>query len=699
LRLQGNYQYQLRKFTLAQELFQTAIPHASKTNDLKLMGDIYNNLGQTQIQLSDYAKAEANLKKALQYRKTLLTRDDEITTLNNLGLMFWQMQDYPQALVQYQAAARLSEDSDNIKLAASSFNNLGNTYLKTGNIASALEAYISSLELKKRFGTDKDIAVSSFSIGNLFYRSGDNAKALRYYQAARQLYLDIGETNEAKQVDGNLGVVYNALGEYDMAVSHHLSALEFYRIHNMELDLAKTLNNLGNVYQNQQKFSQALDYYKQSKTIKTRLNDQEGLAATEKNMGEVHYLSRDFEAALRHTLASLKISQQLKNKLLIFNNYRQLSKIQASLGDYESAWNSLQRYVELDHELHKQESLSAIAEMMNRLDTQDRIREISELRDDQLLKEAKIYRLAKQRLMFVLAALFMSLFIISLAVLYYQKKQEIHKGQQLTMALEKLNLELEERINHEIGKYRQQQQVINQKSKLESLGTLAAGIAHEINQPLSAISMSIDNLAHRSQLSRIDSAYLQKKSSNMRADVERIQSIIQHVRLFSRIQTEETIEQVDLNATIADTVTIFEPVLRKAGITIKADLCGSRILVLGNRFKLEQVLFNLLSNAKDAILEKYAEHADDQIKSILINCHLEDENVIISVCDKGKGISPEAQTKIFDPFYTTKSPDKGTGLGLSISYGIIDDMGGSLRVDSQPEEGSCFTISLPVLKA
>ncbi|MDZ4122327.1 MAG: ATP-binding protein, partial [Candidatus Cloacimonadaceae bacterium] len=163
-------------------------------------------------------------------------------------------------------------------------------------------------------------------------------------------------------------------------------------------------------------------------------------------------------------------------------------------------------------------------------------------------------------------------------------------------------------------------------------------------------------------------------------------------------QSDDDIEQVDINSTISESLIIFEAAIKKAGIAIKTSLCHNRALVMGNRFKLEQVLFNLLSNAKDTISEKHQLTGISPDQAIEVSSECRAESVFIRIKDCGMGISAEVLDKIFDPFYTSKSPDKGTGLGLAISYGIINDMGGSIMVESELGIGSTFVISLPLIR-
>ncbi len=695
---QGNYYYQKKDYLKAIELYSSALIPALKTSDHELLGDIYNNLGQANTQIKDYQKAEEHLQTALIHRRKLSTRDDEISSINNLGMMYWQKQSYLKAAEQYNEAIKFFNASTNPKLASVSYNNLGNAYVKLGNSSKALDAYIKSLNLKELYGTPAEIAAANVNIGNLFYTTREYTKALEHYNTALSIYRELGDNDRIEVIERNLGVIYTALNNYSKSLEHYQTALLYFKKKGMQQEIAKTLNNIGNLYHAQGNNSQALDYYKESLNIKRDLQDREGMAITYKNMGQMYFLMGEYTLALQHTNASIQLGKQLKDRVLLHGNYLQKSNIYGAMKDYKNGYLTLLEFVDLDTEIYRKEGQSVLAEMMARFDVHEKNKEISELKSTHQIQNIKLAKTAREKWGFIILSIIGLVIAFTIFILYRLKQGEVRKRRAVQLELENLNHELEERVLQEVAKYDQQQQIIVQKSKLESLGNLAAGIAHEINQPLSAISMSLDNIINKSQRGIATAQYLDTKCQNIQGDIERIRQIIEHVRLFSRDQKDSAMEQIDVNDTIKNSLAITEPVFAKQGICYEVALCEKTLLVIGNRFKLEQVLLNLFSNAKDAILEKAALSPDVVIPRIIsVNTTLKCENALIAVSDTGCGIPPESLSKIFDPFYTTKNPDKGTGLGLSISYGIIRDMNGNITAESTPGKSTTFTVSLPTL--
>lgn len=263
--------------------------------------------------------------------------------------------------------------------------------------------------------------------------------------------------------------------------------------------------------------------------------------------------------------------------------------------------------------------------------------------------------------------------------------------------LHELNRDLAVRIKEEIDRVNIQQQLLVQKSKLESIGELSAGLAHEINQPLGGISMGLENLLMSTTEDGIDVKYLKKKINLLFNDIERIKTIIEHVRLFSRDQDNTNIEVVSLNNVIYNALSMVRKKLSGRNFELELNIPDDTVETMGNQYRVEQVILNLISNARHAVDEKAKHIGKDSFKkSIAIGLIKNKKDIRLSVTDNGIGISDKIISNIFNPFFTTKSEEKGTGLGLSISYGIISEMKGEITVESEEGEFTRVTIILPI---
>lgn len=240
------------------------------------------------------------------------------------------------------------------------------------------------------------------------------------------------------------------------------------------------------------------------------------------------------------------------------------------------------------------------------------------------------------------------------------------------------------------------EQKLVQASKLATLGRMASGIAHELNQPLSVIKTASNFLSRkvRSRETLREDTCL-TLLSKMDANVDRASKIINHLRAFSR-QSDTAGQSVQVNDVLRQALDAFAQQLKIRGIGVSLDIDESVPPVKADPNRLEQVFINLLVNARDAIEEKWGEGpCRDGRKKICFTTAYSNGKVVITVSDTGIGIHGQNADKIFEPFFTTKGVGKGTGLGLSISYGIIKDSGGSIQLAGGSEEGATFVVELP----
>ena len=237
-----------------------------------------------------------------------------------------------------------------------------------------------------------------------------------------------------------------------------------------------------------------------------------------------------------------------------------------------------------------------------------------------------------------------------------------------------------------------------QADKLATLGTLAAGTAHELSQPLNIIRLTTDSILFEAEANSSTASIEKKDLEGITAQVLRMAEIIDHMRVFSR--KEDTLAELFMPTTvIGEALNLVKKQFAAVDISLERrlpDVCG---LVRGSSGQLEQVILNLVTNACDAVEARLQQLAASNEKfhgKIGVELVDDDANdkIIISVTDNGGGIEESALKNIFDPFFTTKEAGKGTGLGLHVSYSIIDAMGGELEAHNG-NVGACFTVSLP----
>lgn len=234
-----------------------------------------------------------------------------------------------------------------------------------------------------------------------------------------------------------------------------------------------------------------------------------------------------------------------------------------------------------------------------------------------------------------------------------------------------------------------------QFSKLKTLGEMSAGIAHELNQPLNAIKMGSEYLEMVNERNQeVSSGELEVVVQEISRQVDRASDIIHRLRDFGH-KSDFTRERISLNQPVNSVLQILGRQLALQNIAIDLDLAASPPMILAHANRFEQVIFNLLTNARDALHQR-AEQDPEAEQRIRIRTFHENGRAVVTVADTGIGIPRTHRRRIFEAFFTTKEMGEGMGLGLSISNGIVEDYGGRIEVKSREGEGTTFTLSFPV---
>jgi len=283
-----------------------------------------------------------------------------------------------------------------------------------------------------------------------------------------------------------------------------------------------------------------------------------------------------------------------------------------------------------------------------------------------------------------------------------QAKQLNHKGLPLFVNIRISPAEYPGRkvllvTTSDITKRLEAEQQLIQASKMATLGEMATGIAHELNQPLSVIKTASSFFIKKMDKEEpLEDEILSKMVRKIDSNVDRASRIINHMRQFAR-KPEMDFEKVQVNEVLERAFEIFSQQLKLRGIRVVWEIEKSLPKISADPARLEQVFINLLINARDAIEEHRGPQETAGVdKKIILKTRREGSVIVCEVCDTGKGVPPALINKIFEPFFTTKEVGKGTGLGLSISYGIVKDCGGTIRVAPHKPEGACFIVTFPV---
>jgi PAS domain S-box-containing protein len=248
-------------------------------------------------------------------------------------------------------------------------------------------------------------------------------------------------------------------------------------------------------------------------------------------------------------------------------------------------------------------------------------------------------------------------------------------------------------IHRDISDQRNLEQQLIHAQKMESIGMLAAGLAHEVGNPLASISSLVQILQRTSE-----DEFIQDKLELIKSQINRISRIIRDLVDFSRKSNYE-MQLTDINKIIRDAIEIIRVSKKAKDLNIEATLDPNAPLLMLVPDQIEQVFINLILNSVDALYDQSTQQMErygKAKKTIAIQSYMQDGAIYVTVEDNGKGIRSEDIPKIFEPFFTTKNVGEGTGLGLWVSYGIVKSFRGEIRVKSTEGYGTTFTVKLPL---
>jgi signal transduction histidine kinase len=269
---------------------------------------------------------------------------------------------------------------------------------------------------------------------------------------------------------------------------------------------------------------------------------------------------------------------------------------------------------------------------------------------------------------------------------------------QVAIALE--NTRLFQNLEQSLADLKEAQAKMIQTSKLAAVGQLAAGVAHELNNPIVGIlgyaQYALEKVRDKSpaELTAKDLENYVKYIGYIEHESQRCKAIVQNLLNFSRKSSLE-MQNLQINEVLEETFTFTAHQLQMRDIRIRRELAEGLPTLFGNRTQLEQVFTNIIINAQKAMQDGGTLTVSTRLAG---QASSPDAAVEILFTDTGCGIEPENLTKIFDPFFTTRRVGEGTGLGLSLSHGIVKNHGGEIAVESTVGEGTTFTVSLPVVR-
>jgi two-component system NtrC family sensor kinase len=641
-------------------------------------------LGRTKFLTSKYGKALIYFEEMLKLSKNIKNIYWEAIALDAMGSIYNAQSLFEKALQYHYRAQEYFEQIENEKLIAGSLYSIGADYNGLSKYDKAIEYYLNSIVLYESIKDEESLAMSKHAIGMTYQDLKNNNQALKYNFQALNLAQKYNNNYLISSILSNIGLSKMSIAQQDSALQYFKKGLAIDQKIAFKPGIAFSFDNIGNVYYDRKDYSKALEYYTKAWSIAENLEEIWRKTRILNHLGLVNLRIGRKQEALVYLKKSLKYAEEIKAQDLVQESFKSLSEYYAECNNYKNAYIYLTKFSQLNDSIITASS-HKVAEMQMRYETGKQEKEKKLLQNEIDLQKFEIEK-SKLKSLYLYTSLILAFIIGFFAYSRYRVKNKANKL-------------LEIKIKEALKKQEEQQQIIFHQASLSSLGELAAGMAHEINQPLQDIKLCTESLEFELKALNLDNPSLKENIAEIYQDIDRIRNIVQHVRIFSSQQKNHVEELFEIKTVIEDALSMIGKQYLKNGITINLELKDKIGQIKGNPYKFEQVVINFMSNAKDALMEKEQKIKEAYTKQIFISTARDENDIIFKIKDNGIGMEAEQKENIFRPFFTTKKLGEGTGLGLSIVYGIIKDMKGSISVESQYYEGTTIEVRIPIVIA
>lgn len=675
------------------------------------------------------------LQSALKLAKETGSKNLKARIYGDMGEVYSSISKDKTALVYQLRSVSLSRETGNQKELAWQLTGVGITQRILGNYGDAMEYLMESLKISRSIGDSSTTIEALLAIGftYIFVERWDDA--LRFQGQALDIYRQLNDSLGIARIYNDMGVTNMKSGKLEVALAQHRKALAIrmkssdnYYTFASYLYIGDILEKLDRIPEAIQNYKDALNYAKYS-SFKISLPD------AEISLGRAYMKLPDYPKALNMLTLAYKHSfemgdgpYQAQSALLVAkvylvqekprlalswlhkaekaatgsslvylaDIYQSIAETYSKLGDYRNAYLNQGNYSRLKDTLTVTENLEKIATLSNRLDFENKQALQNQGHEKQMiLKQAQLRR-EKVTRNFSLFGMFVALVLMVIALIRFKEKQKLNK-----------------KLSETLYDLKSTQSQLIQSEKMASLGELAAGISHEIQNPLNFVNnfsevskeligeVQNELVAGNYQAAKELLDDVEKNLDKITHHGKRADAIVKGMLLHSR--TSRGIkEPTDINALVDEYLRLSYHGLRakdknfNAEFKTEFDQAILKINLIPQ--DIGRVLLNLINNAFYAVSEKASQDVEGYKPLVTVISKKLGKNIEISVKDNGNGVPDSLKEKIFQPFYTTKPTGEGTGLGLSLSYDIIvKGHGGKLSLESKEGEGAKFIIQLPDL--
>ncbi len=642
---------------LAKEAILEAMALSEKT-------DIDRDKVITYNHYADYLRSQSLEDSALVMSQNGFSLAKEINykegiseALIGLGASYWRKGNFKKAGEYLEQNIILAKEHNDTSRLAKTYNGLASIYTQNIEYSKAMKYFTLASTLHKASGNLREYAKALGNIGFVQRNIGNYENAKHYLYASDQI---AEQTNFLKQrafSAYNLSIVYRKTGELDSAILLNKKAISMYGKLGDKKRVAFGEFTMGKIYWEKEDYREALNFYKKSLEISKQVDDSVNIGHSYEEIAKCYFQLKDHAEAKRNSLKAIKVAEGIKLNVLAMNAHEILTAVFAEEGNYEKAYESLNKYTSLRESIYTKEKVDLASEIEAKYQNEQKTKEITLLESE---KELQDLLLSKRENELNAIVAFAIILLLLGGLLYNQYRLK-----------KKTNKELRE------------------LDKIKS--NFFANISHEFRTPLTLIKGPIEQLEQNP-----DEGLPMESIKMVRRNTNRVLQLVNQLLDLSKIdQGKLRLEQSEgeVYKCLRGAASSFNSHAAQRKIDYRVQIPYEVYWASFDRDKLEKIIYNLLGNAF-----KFSEDG----ATIAIKASEERDGLRITVSDSGPGISEEKLPFIFDRFYQVQNEStrehEGSGIGLSLSKELAELMDGTITVSSEVGKGTIFTLVIPIQK-